>query len=201
MKNSKGLRRRVLKSSFKKKRTNRKNKIVSWSPDVKQIERPTSRLQGKSGQTTCLLKINKDKTVAEKGKLYAKYKNKKIHLELQYVPRRPIFTMELDNNTKKVSSIKHQGYYISDDGPHRIRVKINFGDVIWLDGDKKVKRRSNNGNHNLNWLGTMCEFKGKVKRVSSKSSSKGPTRKLYKSAKSTGIYRASRKNTKSSKSN
>tara|TARA_A100001011_G_C14015275_1_gene717164 strand:- start:14 stop:718 length:705 start_codon:yes stop_codon:yes gene_type:complete len=149
-----------MKSSFKK--SSRRLK-VKWSPEVKQIERPTSMKEDIKDpkKTSLFLKIHKDKTFVNNGVLHASYLSKKrpiIVLTLFDDKNKMIVKTNVNFKNKNILHIATNEYNIQKDGKTRIRTLFKLGDIIWCHSHKKVQRSKNCQGFDLSWLNKMSEF-------------------------------------------
>ena len=187
-----------LKSSFQKRKTKFR---VKWSPDVKNIVRTSEKNPRKcrAHHSKLLLKIQERKTDYDTGKLYAEKQKNNLFITLFNKYKKLIGMVKVNILTRQIVSIRFSGFSISkakkDDTKVKVKMKFELGDVIWIHGDKKVKRNPDCKGYDISWLNNIIKLYAHVsnntvhnkyrnsKRSSSKEKETCPKIKKYSSKK------------------
>lgn len=149
-----------LKSSLKKRKTLCR---VNWSPDVKNVVKKSNVKQKKLHDSKLLLKINDNKTTYDVGRMYAEEYDSVIKLRLKKNTN-CFGVILLDKKQQKILQVSFNGIIIRRNRKplEKIKMKIEFGDVIWNMKSKRMKYFSKSKDHGLSWLNNTNKFYGSV---------------------------------------
>lgn len=151
------------KSSFQKRS---RNVNVIWSPQVKHVERPNDGTStNKTRKSNIFLKIDHSKTQQMKGTLYASYADRTspIVVFALYDDGRSVIRLHVDIAKKQIISVATPASTITfKEGKQRIRLLLQFGDIVWKHDDVHIPRKCTARGFNVAWLQSMQECRGRA---------------------------------------
>ena len=156
-----------IKSSMKKKNSKRslRHFKVKWSPDIKHIERKSTKntkrksLKTRKAKTsTILLKISSKKTKKYTGIIYARpYVSECSILNLINKGNKEM-KLVIDMKEKKILKIINDDFHIKGTGNTRIRMVCTFGDIIWKINGFKVCKKCYFEGYDMRWMENIMEM-------------------------------------------